>query len=262
LIVKKGDSMSNKPVDRLFELLKTFVFRLIWCLSVTFKPWLWVPIARRLRTSDEGGPPMLLVAVAVSMAFGIGMLKGSIFALGCLYVLGMGLGVVAFTASSFTLFDSLRNLWRFRFRAVARPRFWFEIARTACIVSVIVGPVPVAASLLGVPLSDPIGSSLLYTSFICVALFFVAATAGYMTRMVTRRPKSGRAGQCVNFFYPQCFALLLFISFFYFFRRQLDNPNFYGPVLWTIVALCLTVALALVAMKRWKRFTVPNFGRD
>lgn len=219
---------------------------------------MWMPIARYVRCSAGWQPPMLLVAAMGVAAFCRGFIGNSIIATSCLYVWAACWGTAFLLSSSLALADSTSNLVRFRLRGWTRSRFWFEIARSSCILGVMASLLTLLIGVAGLPFTTFVGDLLVRTIIPCFVTFCVASTLGYFTMVVARRPVLGRARQCVDFFYPQCLACLVVTTVVFLFRTRLDNPWSYGPALAVLIATCLLAALTITLIGRLKRELPPS----
>lgn len=232
--------------------------RLIRAYFAALDPRLWLPMARAIRVSEGWCPPMMLVAVIGVVGFGGGFIRGSIVAATCLYAWASCWAVVFSIAASLAFYDSLRNLVRLGVRGYTRSRFWFELARSCCIVAVFAAVLTLSFGYAGPPIASFVGDILLLAVISCFAVFCIASTIGYLAMLATRQRPAGRAKQCVNFFYPQCLGALVMAGFLFWFRRHLDDPWTYVPAIAILVAICLLGALALTLIDRWKHHPPPN----
>ena len=108
---------------------------------------------------------MMLIAVIGVVGFGGGFVRSSVIATACLYVWAACWATIFSIASTLALTDSLHNLVRFQLRGYTRPRFWFEIARSSCILGAILAVFSLLVGLIGLPDSAFIGELLLILIF-------------------------------------------------------------------------------------------------
>lgn len=193
---------------------------------------------------------MMLIAVLGVAGFGGGFVRGSVVATAFLYTWAFCWAVVSSIAASFALSDSFRNLSRLGLGGCSRARFWFELARSSCILGAVLALISFLFMLVGLPEWTSFGDLLLPAIAFSICAFFVASTLGYLRLLVSRQRVSGRATQCVGFFYPFCLAAIAMAAFLYLSRIFFDGPLF---DLAALVAICLVGALSLTLMSRWKR---------
>ena len=198
---------------------------------------------------------MMLIAALGVVGFGGGFLGGPTVATAVLYAWALCWAVVSSVAATFSLSDSLRNLSRFRLRGYTRPRFWFEVARSACILGAILALASFLFAIVGVPDSALSADLLLPAIIFFIFAFFVASTVGYLQLLVSRHRALGRATQCVGFFYPFCLAGITITAFVYLTRGLLTDPLI---ALVALVAICLVGALALTLINRWNRDSLAS----
>ena len=225
---------------------------MLHCLHAYFAaldPRLWGAMACSVRASEGWRPSMNLVAVMGVVGFGGAFVRSSFVATACLYAWAACWAAVFSIASTLALTDSLRNLVRFRLRGYTRPRFWFEIARSSCILGALFALVAFPTCVCGLPDSMSIGVLLLNAIACFITVFFIASTFGYILTLITGRRVTGRAIQCVAFFFPFCLAMITIGAFLYSSSRLFDDP------LWglaTLAAICVAGAIALTLMQRWR----------
>ena len=194
----------------------------------------------------------MLIAVFGVVGFGSGIVRDSTIATSLLYAWAAPWTIVSSIASSLALVDSTRNFVRFRFRGYVRSRFWFEMARSSCILGVMVTLLTILIGVSGLPLGGLVGDVLFYFTIAMLGAFCITSSFGYAFRAVTSRHLLGRATQCVDFFYPPCVGGMVVAAFLMMMREQLYDPWAYGSALATLVVTCLSIALALILRDRWK----------
>ncbi len=193
---------------------------------------------------------MMLIAVLGVVGFGGGFVRRSVVATAFLYTWAFCWAVVATIATAFALSDSFHNLSRLGLGGCSRARFWFEVARSSCILGAVLALISFLFMLVGLPEWTSFGNLLLPAIAFSICTFFVASTLGYLRLLVSRQRISGRATQCVGFFYPFCLAAIAMAAFLYLSRSIFDDPLF---ALATLVVICLVGALALTLVNRSKR---------
>jgi hypothetical protein len=183
------------------------IFRIALALISPVSPRNWESHARRLMHSDGWAPSMGLIAIGgivlpLTLAIGprfnvawiqqMGRLTWATWAIVC--VLAMVMGVAR----------SVSTLLRYGPFGIARPRWWFELARICWTV----GMLEVAALFSGMLLRNPmqplfgmIFGFFLMTLPALFATFFVSATVGYGLSFFQGRRRIGRAYECVHYFY-------------------------------------------------------------
>lgn len=161
--------------------------RLLRGYLAALDPRLWLPMARAFRTSEGWCPPMMLIAVLGVVGFGGGFVRESVVATAFLYTWAFCWAVVSSIAASFALSDSFRNLSRLGIGGCSRARFWFELARSSCILGAVLALISFLFMLIGLPERASFGDLLLPAVAFSICAFFVASTLGYLRLLVSRQ---------------------------------------------------------------------------
>jgi hypothetical protein len=100
-------------------------------------------------------------------------------------------------------YDSVRNLRRFRFFAIGRPRFFFELSRLILAVAFLLWAPSLTFALLLPNINVPRVNFVSIRQFVIVlaALFCLMAVLGYLTSILTGRRRNGRAHECASWFF-------------------------------------------------------------
>lgn len=152
---------------------------------------------------------MLMMAsfgVIFSLNFGFGVLGQQEFARLLLLPTWLTWMTVGGMASAIALQQASRNLRRLGIGGLRGTKCWFEIARLNWIVFLFACGtlmIPVAFALNGNAQQIPplMGAAILMLVYVSFWLFLIAATLGYLVSFLRRRPRRGRAVECVQFFY-------------------------------------------------------------
>ena len=115
----------------------------------------------------------------------------------------MTLWAIGFLGTIVIVFESCRNLWRYRFLGFGRPRFYFEVGRLIICLLILI-----LASLLSVGIFFPAAAKQAFFLFVWLrafvyglcALFFAVGVFGHSLSLATGRRVSGRAYECTTFF--------------------------------------------------------------
>lgn len=234
------------------DLMESNLHRSLYTQFTAFDPRRWLSMARALRTSQGWVPPMMLIAVCGTVGFGGAFIRSSQLLTALLYAWALCWTIIFAISSSFVLFDSLRNITRFGMRAFTRSRFWFELSRSSCILGVMAAIAALLVGYLDRPVLAVLGELTLRAILPCFVTFCVASTIGYAVKLATRQRPTGRALECVNFFFPQCLAGLLIFGLLLSLGPRLNDPLVYGTALGILIGVCLLAAVALALVKRWR----------
>ncbi|HEX7448068.1 MAG TPA: hypothetical protein VF306_11015 [Pirellulales bacterium] len=171
-------------------------------------PRYWRAYAHALARSDGWAPPMLVLAVlgfALFSGTAIGRLGNWQIILSLKLLTWLAWLVVGVGANLIVIGHSLAHLWRFGVWGWSRPRWWFELARLFWIATLLAFlsfgvAVLVPPKNLGQLVNAALNGLLQGSKYLIVGSF-VVATIGYAASFILRRPRRGRAFQCVHYFY-------------------------------------------------------------
>jgi len=132
--------------------------------------------------------------------FGLnGWLQNIVLALGSWLTLWL-IGLVGTAAIGY---DSARNVQRFGYLAIGRPRYYFELARATIAIAFFIWAPAFTFSLLFPNINVP-GLDFIRIRQILGALmafFCIMAIAGYLASFLTGRKRKGRAYECTSWFF-------------------------------------------------------------
>jgi hypothetical protein len=205
-------------------------------------PFDWPAHVRRLRTSEGWVPPMMVLAalgVLAGMNWGFGLLGQNGVVRFFNYLSLATWFVVASLATCAVLVDSVRNIARYGFVPLSRPRWWFEVSRTTWIIALVVGLTLPMAHLAAVPLAMRFADTVFAIVPIAIGMFFVSATLGFAISALTGRPRRGRAYECVQYFYVVFGATFGITAFAIWLPNVAPAVN--GPL--TVAACVVTASL-------------------
>jgi hypothetical protein len=112
--------------------------------------------------------------------------------------------------------DSARNLRRFGYFAIGRPRFFFELSRGTLALAFLLC-VPALSIALLLPNIQVLGLQFITIRklvVVLVSLFGSMAVLGYLTSFLTGRRRHGRAYECTSWFFC-VFGGMMMITFGY-----------------------------------------------
>lgn len=223
-----------------------------------FDPHTWRPAIRNLRAAEGWRPPMFLIAVVACVAFVHGFIRPFLVAKVLAYLWATPWVLVSSVACGLALVDSCRNLLRYRIVGYRRPRFWFEAARTSCIVGTLMAVATLIVAATELPTPGITGSASIMVIAFCWTLFTLACTTGYLIGVFTRRKRMGRAKECASFFYPLVLGGLIVTCFVLAFPGDANDPRSYIHALATLVVACLAGATLLTLASRRRRRRVSR----
>lgn len=232
----------------------TKALQFLLAIFLIFDPRWWMPLVRGARSVEGWSPPLLLLVIVGSIKIVGDVVDRPIIA-AFLYAWIASWGMVISISAALAFFDSLRNVRRFvRFGlgGYQRARLWFEIARSFSILGVVFASLTYMITIWGLPFAELSVNVLSHVTTICLAIFFIAATLGYVSTLMSRGKGKGRAWQCVKPLYLLSLGGLTIAAIFFPFRSQLDDPSVYLPLLMTVAGTCLLGALAFALADRWK----------
>ncbi|MCC9603344.1 hypothetical protein LOC67_22570 [Stieleria sp. JC731] len=140
-------------------------------------------------------------------------------------------------------YDSMRNIRRFGFVAIGRPRFYFELSRATLAVAFLLWAPALTWALLIPNLNVP-GGNFIHTRHlvaVLAVLFCMMAACGYLTSFLTGRRRKGRAYECASWFFC-VFGGIALVTFG--FIAIPDPPRGLWPAIPGAMA-CVTGALLL-----------------
>ena len=216
-------------------------------------PLKWSLLVRGIRRSEGWAPPMMLIAslmVLAGLNAGLGLL-GNVALVRCFNILALTTWVVVASAATIIVWnDSIKNLRRYGF-AVSRPRWWFELSRAAWITGLFLGLSILLVDFL--PFQAPIFAGPIF-ALTCssIFIFLTGTTVGLILTALHGRSPSGRAYQCVEYFYMLFVAGAVATALVIIIPRILPIGN---STLLLIVTILVAVLLAIVCVgvgKRWK----------
>ena len=158
---------------------------------------------------------MMIIAsfgVLLGINAGFGLLGNNAFVRNANYVAISTWYLVSTVATMAVSYDGFRNIFRFP-TGYLRPRLWFEISRLAfnfiCLLLVTIFGIAITN------LKPPavIDKLLLNSVLLNASVFMIASTIGYATSLATGRKRTGKAFQCVQFFYGMTLAGLIVAVF-------------------------------------------------
>lgn len=169
-------------------------------------PWHWTAISRRLAAADGWMPPMMLIA-----ALGSGFAMHGL----CEMLLGPRLGfapqiltwatwfLIGLIATFTVARRGATHLVRYGLWGFTRPRWWFEAARLAWLVTLLDAILLVMAlSLDGLPRPvEELGKLAFVILPTAAFAWVVTASTGYLLAWVRWLPLRGKAFDCVHYFY-------------------------------------------------------------
>lgn len=204
-------------------------------------PLRWTEVVNHLRRSEGWVPPMMIIAafgVLVGINAGFGLFGNNGFVRIANYVAISTWYLVSTIATMAVSYDGIRNIIRFP-TGYNRPRLWFEISRLAfnfiCLLLVTV----FAIAITNLKPPAIIDKLLLNSALLNASVFMIASTIGYAASLATGRKRSGKAFQCVQFFYGMTLAGLIVAVFA--FALPIWIPILNNP-------LVLATAIASVAL--------------
>jgi hypothetical protein len=183
------------------------VLRILLALISPVSPRNWGSHARRLKHGDGWAPSMGLIAIggtvlpltfAIGPGFNVvgiqqmGWLTWATWAIVCVVAMAMGVA------------RSVIALLRYGPCGIARPRWWFELARICWTIGVLGVAALFSGLLLRNPMPPPFGTVFGFLLRALPALFtafYVSATVGYGLSFFQGRRRIGRAYECVHYFY-------------------------------------------------------------
>src|SRR5262245_44459974 len=208
------------------------------------EPWLWPSYVRRLATADAWMPPMMMIAAAMLVGFasrGFGLLGAHPVVKVINYAALATWFVVAGFASILVILQSSRNLKRLGFVACSRPRWWFELSRI-CWIAFVFLALAIALAFFGKLANAALASRFLVPAVSAfLAGFLLFSSTGYAVSFVGRRPRRGRAFECVQYFY------LLWMGGFVVFIPLLLAQRLGGADGARLVAPAIAIAAVLCA---------------
>lgn len=218
-------------------------------------PHKWPSVIRRLRRSPGWVPPMVLIATLGLLMFGrngFGLLGGHIALIVFNYIAIGTYFTVGSIASAAVMIDGANNLRRLGIRGVSRPRWWFEWARLAWITLLLVGLAMLIFHLVGGAVFAPLADSLFHIAPSLFFAFLVLSTAAYFLSLATRRRRSGRAFECVQYFYWTFGVISALIAVLTWVPAQAGWAQPMTVVLSIVAASLMAIVLFKLA-QRWER---------
>lgn len=139
-------------------------------------------------------------------------------------------------------YESVRNIRRFGFLAIGRPRFYFELSRATLAVAFLLWAPALTFALLLPNVNVP-GVNFLHTRQLLgslAALFCLMAVCGYLTSFLTGRRRHGRAYECASWFFC-VFGGMAMVTFGYI--AIPDPPQGLAPAMPGILSCCTGILL-------------------
>jgi hypothetical protein len=216
-------------------------------------PRKWPLVVRRLRAAQGWAPPMLLIATAMTLMFasqGFGLFGGHIvvklfnfLALATWFVVGVA-------ASFAAVVDGSRNLRRLGLFGLSRPRWWFELSRLAWMAFLFLAlSAPILHFAGGFDIAA-LSSVAIYVFVTLYAAFMTSGTTAYLLSIFTRRRRSGRAFECVEYFYWLCGILFWAVMVVVWLPARLGWAEPMTAVLCMIAASLLAIVVIRLASRR------------
>lgn len=124
--------------------------------------------------------------------------------------------IVGFIGTVGIGYESARNVRRYRFLAIGRPRYYFELSRSILASGfLIVAPLVTLAICLPMVIPQAVNVlDLILIAGVLATAFFATTIAGYVVSLLTGRKRRGRAYECASWFLVNFGGIALAISGF------------------------------------------------